>query len=163
MVRGLLIGLAALVLAAPAHAGGPTLLIGAAEDVVKQSDPVKAKAELDLAKLGGLDAIRITQVWTPGDTEPSAGSLKVDRTVVGAAQLTGIRIFVSLMNFGSRTTPLSSDDQDDFAAYAAALTPDLPAVPAFFAATDPTLTANCLRQSGPAARASPAPPHDHPP
>ena len=29
MVRGLLIGLAALVLAAPAHAGGPTLLIGA--------------------------------------------------------------------------------------------------------------------------------------
>ena len=149
MVRGLLIGLAALVLAAPARAGGPTLLIGAAEDVVKQSDPVKAKAELDLAKLGGLDAIRITQVWTPGDTEPSAGSLKVDRTVVGAAQLTGIRIFVSLVNFGSRTTPLSSDDQDDFAAYAAALARELPGVTDFIVGNEPNLNRYWLPQFGP--------------
>jgi hypothetical protein len=149
MVRGLLIGLAALVLAAPARAGGPTMLIGAAEDIVKQSDPVRAKAELDLAKLGGLDAVRITQVWAPGETEPTAGSLRVARTVVGAAQLTGIRIFVSILNFGSRTTPLSSDDQDAFAAYSAALARDLPGVTDFIVGNEPNLNRYWLPQFGP--------------
>ncbi len=112
--RLLLVALAFVGSAAPAHAGGPAMLIGAAEDVVKQADPVKAKAELDLARLGGLDAIRITQVWAPGQTAPTADDLKADRNVVAAAQLDGVRVFISVMNFGSRTTPLSSDDQDAF-------------------------------------------------
>jgi hypothetical protein len=149
MTRGLLIVLGALALAAPAHAGGPTMLIGAAEDLVKQSDPVKAKAQLDLAKLGGLDAIRITQVWSPGETAPSAASLKVDQTVVGAAQLDGIRIFISITNFGSRTTPLSSDDQDDFAAYAGALARALPGVTDFIIGNEPNLNRYWLPQFGP--------------
>jgi hypothetical protein len=154
MARGLLIAVvavanAALAFAAPAHAGGPTMLIGAAEDLVKQADPVKAKAELDLAKLGGLDAIRITQVWAPDQTQPTAASLKVDRTVVGAAQLDGIRIFVSIFNFGSRTTPLSSDDQDDFAAYAGALAKALPGVTDFIVGNEPNLNRYWLPQFGP--------------
>jgi hypothetical protein len=149
MARTLLIALATLVLAAPAQAGGPAMLIGAAEDLVKQADPVKTKAELDLAKLGGLDAIRITQVWAPGQTEPTAASLKVDRTVVGAAQLDGIRIFVSILNFGSRTTPLSSGDQADFAAYAAALAKALPGVTDYIVGNEPNLNRYWLPQFGP--------------
>jgi hypothetical protein len=150
MARGLLTAAAAaLILAGPAHAGGTTMVIGAAEDLVKQSDPVKAKAQLDLAKLGGLDAIRVTQVWAPGETAPSAGALKVDRTVVGLAQLAGIRIFVSITNFGSRTTPLSSDDQDNFAAYAGALARELPGVTDFIVGNEPNLNRYWLPQFGP--------------
>src|SRR2546423_6391033 len=149
MVRGLSVGLAALALAGPAHAGGPAMLIGAAEDVVKQSDLVKTKAEFDLAKVGGLDAIRITQVWAPGETAPTAESLKVDRVVVGAGQLTGIRIFVSVLNFGSRTTPLSSGDQDDFAAYSAAVARSLPGVTDIIVGNGPNLNRYWLPQFGP--------------
>ena len=125
------------------------MLIGAAEDLVKQSDPVKAKAQLDLAKLGGLDAIRVTQVWAPGDKAPTPGSLKVAHTVVGAAQLDGVRVFVSILNFGSRTTPLSSDDRDDFSAYAAALAKELPGVTDFIVGNEPNLNRYWLPQFGP--------------
>jgi hypothetical protein len=149
MARGLVILLVALLFAAPAHAGGPTMLIGAAEDLVKQGDPVETKAELDLAKLGGLDAIRITQVWAPGQTAPTEASLKVDRTVVGAAQLDGIRIFVSILNFGSRTTPLSDEDQADFVAYSAALAKALPGVTDFIVGNEPNLNRYWLPQFGP--------------
>jgi hypothetical protein len=136
------------------------MLIGAAEDVVKQSDPVRAKAELDLARLGGLDAIRITQVWAPGETEPTAGALKVDRTVVGAAQLTGIRIFVSVLNFGSKTTPLTSGDQSDFAAYAAALARALPGVTDFIVGNEPNLNRYWLPQFGPGGEDAAAPAYE---
>jgi hypothetical protein len=149
MRRGLLIALAALACAAPAHAGGPSLLIGAAEDLVKQSDLVQTKAELDLAKLGGLGAIRITQVWAPGQTAPTEASLQVDQMVVAAAQLDGIRIVVSIMNLGSRTTPLSSDDQDAFATYAAALAQALPGVTDYIVGNEPNLNRYWLPQFGP--------------
>src|SRR5205807_989615 len=120
--------LGSLALAAPAHAGGPAMLIGAAEDIVKQGDPVAAKAKMDLAKLGGLDAIRITQIWAPGQTTPSDGDLTLDRNVANAAKLDGIRIFVTVMPFGSRTTPLSAGDQADFATFSANLSRALPGV-----------------------------------
>ena len=62
-VRGLLIGVAAAVLlASAARAGGPTMLIGAAEDQVKQSSVTEAKAKLDLLKLAGLNTVRVTSI-----------------------------------------------------------------------------------------------------
>ncbi len=138
-----------LAYAAPAHAGGPGMLVGAAEDVVKQPDPVKAKAEMDLALLGGLDAIRITQVWAPGETRPSAEALKADRNVVDAAWLDGVRVFVSVLSFGSRTTPLSAQDEADFAAYAAALARGLPSVRDYIVGNEPNLNRYWLPQFNP--------------
>ena len=150
MGRGLVVALTALALAPAAQAGGPGMLIGAAEDIVKQSDPVKTKAELDLAKLGGLDTIRITQVWKPGETAPSAGDLAVDRMVANAAELDGIRIFVSILHFGSRTTPLTAQDQRDVAAFSAALAKGLPRVRDFIVGNEPNLNRYWLPQFGPA-------------
>jgi hypothetical protein len=160
MVRGLVVALAALVLAPAAAAGGPTMLIGAAEDVVKQGDPVKTKAELDLAKLAGLQAIRITQVWRPGETAPTADALQVDNTVVDAAQLDGIQIYVSVMNFGSATTPLSATDQADFATFAAALARGLPGVSDFIVGNEPNLNRYWLPQFGPSAEDVAAPAYE---
>jgi hypothetical protein len=124
------------------------MLIGAAEDVVKQSDPVKAKAEMDLARLGGLNAVRITTIWAPGDTAPSAGVLQLDRNVVDAAQLDGVRVFVSIMNFGSRTSPLTAGDQHDFALFSAALARALPGVRDFIIGNEPNLNRFWLPQFG---------------
>src|SRR5207249_8614995 len=100
--------------------------------------------------LGGLDAIRITQIWKPGDTAPSAGDLEVDRTVVNAASLDGIRIFVTIMSFGSRTTPLTAQDQRDFADFSAALARGLPGARDFIVGNEPNLNRFWLPQFGPA-------------
>ena len=62
---------ACLVLALPGIAAAQSpLLVGAAEDAAKWSTDPKAK--MDLAKLAGLGAVRMTSIWTLGQTAPSA-------------------------------------------------------------------------------------------
>src|SRR3712207_8482620 len=48
------------------------------------------------------------------------------RNVVATARLVGIRPYVSVTNFGSRTTPLTAQERADFAAFAAATARALP-------------------------------------
>src|SRR5918912_3678365 len=119
--RVLAILIAALAAAPAAFAGGPTMTIGATEDIVKQPDPVAAKAQMDLLKLAGLRAIRMTQEWAPGETAPSGSGFEALKNAVTAAKPDGVRVVLSVTNHGSRTTPLSDQDQADFAAYAAAV------------------------------------------
>ena len=109
MRTSLLLALVSAMLALPdtARAGGPTMLIGATEDAVRQPTLVGAKAEMDLLTLAGFNAVRVTQVWTPGDTRPSAGDLSVLRNVEQAARLDGVTVLISVLNYGSRTTPLT--------------------------------------------------------
>jgi hypothetical protein len=155
--RGLAIVLAALALAPVAHAGGPGLLVGATEDIVKQSDPVKAKAEVDLARRAGLSAIRISQYWAPGETAPSDGDLVLDGNAASAADADGIRVFVSILSYGSRTTPLSDQDQADFAAFAASLARSLPTVHDFIVGNEPNLNRYWMPQFGPSGQDVAAP------
>ena len=70
-------------------AGGPALLVGAAEDAVKQPDLVSARAQLDLARLAGLDTVRVTVLWNPGDVEPAAAERRALESLAAAARLTG--------------------------------------------------------------------------
>src|SRR5438477_1854632 len=96
--RLLLVGwtLAALIgAAAPAQAAVP-LVVGAAEDAAKQPDLVTAKAKMDLAKLAGLGAIRLTAQWSPGIRRLDGGGLVALQNAAGAAGLDGIRVFVSI-------------------------------------------------------------------
>ena len=55
-----------LVWAPSSFAGGPFMMVGAAEDVVKAQDYAFAKAEMDKLKLAGFDTIRLTQTWSKG-------------------------------------------------------------------------------------------------
>src|SRR4029077_7763191 len=119
--RLLLAAVAALLLAPAAHAGAPTLALGAAEDIVKQPDLLSAKAQMDLARLAGLRAIRSTAIWAPGQTEPSPTALTALTNAAQAAQLDAMTLSVAVYQFGSKTTPLTDQDQADFASFAAAL------------------------------------------
>src|SRR5919204_590001 len=139
---------AALVTAPPALAGGPTMMIGATEDIVKQPDPVAAKAQMDLLKLAGLRAIRMTQEWAPGDTEPSGPGFDTLKNAVAAARLDGVKVVLSVTNHGSRTTPLSDQDQADFATYAANVARALPSVRDIVIGNEPNLNRYWLPQFG---------------
>jgi hypothetical protein len=118
MRRVLVLALVFAAWAAPAHAGGPTMLVGAAEDAVQADTVAAAKAKLDLLKLAGFGAVRITEVWAPGQRAPSAAEQSRLAAVAGAARLDGIRIYVTVSNAGNRTTPLSATEQGNFAAFA---------------------------------------------
>jgi hypothetical protein len=121
-VVALLAGLAvAFQAAGSADAGGPKLVLGAAEDIVRQPSIVTAKAQFDLLSMAGLRAVRITSRWEPGRTEPEPGEQNALEIVTGAAALSGMRVYVAVFNADFRTTPLTDAQRDEFASYAAAV------------------------------------------
>jgi hypothetical protein len=137
---------AALAFAPAAHAGGPSLLIGATEDAVRSQDPVTAKAQMDLIALSGFKAVRITQIWSPGQTTLSPEDTTVIDNVVGAAQLDGIQVFASVLNATAKTTPLTEQDQSDFAAYAASIVTAFPTITHLIVGNEPNLNLYWLPQ-----------------
>jgi hypothetical protein len=140
-VRRLLVQLACVgaCLFAPAAAAASGIVVGAAEDASKQSDPVLAKAKMDLAQLAGLDAVRITTLWTPHHWAPSDGEANALRNAAAAASLDGIRLFVSIYPSGGRSTPQTPMQRAAFASYAAAVARLLPTVHDFIIGNEPNL------------------------
>ncbi len=139
-----------ILFAAPAaQAGGPTMLVGAAEDAVKADTLTQAKAQLDMLKLAGLDAVRVTAIWDPVTGVPGADTVLQLRNLAQAAQLDGVKVFVSVYPFGSRTTPLSDADQASFAGYAVSLARQIPALKNFIIGNEPNLNRFWLPQFGP--------------
>jgi hypothetical protein len=139
----------ALVLVPTATAGGPAMRVGASEDQVKQRSLVDTKARLDLLRLAGLDSVRVTLIWVPGETAPSA----VDETdlanLVGAAALGGIKVYVSVSQFGSGTTPLTDEQRTQFASYAAAVAHRFPTLAGIIVGNEPNLNRFWLPQFNP--------------
>jgi hypothetical protein len=131
--------LVALALAAGATAAGRPILVGAAEDAGKQGDPLSADAKMRLASLAGFDAIRLTALWTPGETEVGGDDLLGLANAVDAAQLEGIRVFVSVYPYGSRATPLTPAARAQFASYAASIPRLVPAVRYLIVGNEPNL------------------------
>jgi hypothetical protein len=146
MKRLLLIVLIALALPARALAGGPTMLVGVTEDAVKQPSLAGAKAQMDILRLAGFNALRITQVWAPGQTEPTPDDLAVLTNVAAAANLDGVTLMITVTNFGNRTTPLTLEDRDQFAAYTAAIARALPTVRHFVIGNEPNINRYWLPQ-----------------
>jgi hypothetical protein len=114
--------IALLALAPPAHAGGPAMRIGAAEDVVKQNTLVETRAKLTLARLAGLDTIRVTAIC----------------------------VVVSLYHFGSRTTPLTDERRTEFARFTAGIAREFPSFRDVIVGNEPNLNRFWLPQFGPA-------------
>jgi hypothetical protein len=129
--------LVAAVAAAPAQAGGPTMLVGAAEDAVQQDNLVAAKSKLDLLRLAGFGAVRIAETWTPGDRTPTAIEQKRLAAVTGAAKLDALKVYVAVLNAGSRTTPLMPGDQNDFTAFTAWIARKYPSITEFTIGNEP--------------------------
>ncbi len=137
----------AFVAVQPATAG-PGLVVGAVEDDVRASSLVEAQAKMTLFRVGGFRALRVTSFWTPGDRAPSEGEAQVLESVAGAAQVSGVRLYVTVMHPGSRTTPLTADQQGDFAAYAAAIVRAVPLIRHVIVANEPNLNRFWLPQFG---------------
>jgi hypothetical protein len=146
VVRLLLALAAALALAPVAQAGGPKMLVGATEDNVREPTLVAAKAKMDLLRLAGFDAVRVTQVWAPGQRSLAKADLVPLQNAVDAAKLSGVEVVLTVLQFGSRTTPLTEQQQSDFAAFAASLAKTLPTVRRFIVSNEPNLNRYWLPQ-----------------
>ena len=131
---------------APAAAASEGMFIGAAEDAARSVSFVDAKTKMDLARLAGFDAVRVTSNWYPGQREPDAHELRALENVAAAGELNGIRVFLSVYHPGSRTTPRSRRAREEFAAYTAALARALPGVTHFIIGNEPNLNRFWLPQ-----------------
>ena len=134
--------LAALAFSASAHAAGTRpqpLMVGAAEDAAREGGPLGADAKMSLASLAGFDTIRITSIWSPGELEVGGTELLCLQTAVGAAQLHGIRVIVSVYPYGGRTTPVTAAARAQFASYAASIPRLVPGVRYLIVGNEPNL------------------------
>ena len=119
MLRILAALLGALTVASAAQAGGSSIALGAAEDVVRAPTLVDAEANMSLLRLAGFRAVRITSTWEPGASAPSEHEAAILGNVAAAAGVHGVRVYVSVYHAGSRTTPLTAEARAQFAAYVA--------------------------------------------
>jgi hypothetical protein len=150
-VRRLLLGVAvaAFILAPTAIAGGPSMLVGAAEDQVRHQSLTEAKAKMDLLHLAGFNTVRMTSIWDPTQNQPTNNEVSMLRNATEAAKLDGMQVFASVYNFGSKTTPLSETDQANFASYTAGLASKIPDLRNFIIGNEPNLNRFWLPQFNP--------------
>jgi hypothetical protein len=141
--------LAALVLAPSALAGGPSMQLGAAEDVVRAPDLATAKAKMTMLRLAGFSSVRVTSQWLGTEAAPSATELTSLRNVAGAAQLSAVRVYLSVYPSGSRVTPLTPEARELFAAYVTGLKQQLPSVKDVIIGNEPNLNRFWLPQFNP--------------
>jgi len=146
-----------LALAPAAHAGGSSVVFGAAEDRVRSPSAVESEAEMGLLRLAGFKAVRITSFWVPGLSEPTPHEAMVLANVGTAAVLHGVRVYVSVYNEGSRTTPLTVTARKEFASYAAAIARDNPAFRDVIIGNEPNLNRFWLPQFDPLRKGASAP------
>jgi len=148
MRLGLLAALAAVLgLAAPSvAAAGPRLVAGAVEDDVRASSLVEAETKMTALRVAGFRAVRITSFWMPGLTAPTAGEREVLENVGAAGVRNGVRVYVTVMHPGSRTTPLTEEARAEFASYAAAIVRDAPSLRHVIVANEPNLNRFWLPQ-----------------
>ena len=149
MFRRLLPFAAALAVAPSALAAGPAMSFGAAEDVVRSPDLVSAKARMTVFRLAGYTAIRVTSQWLPGQVAPPDSELGILRNVAVAAQLAGVKVYISVYPSGSRSTPLTPEARSQFAANLTVLAQQLPSVDDVIVGNEPNLNRFWLPQFNP--------------
>jgi hypothetical protein len=126
-----------MLVGAPAAGAGSGMAIGADEDAGKQANPSTAKMKMDLARLAGLSAIRITQVWVKGQTALSNADSMALQNAANAASLDGVKLIVTIYNYKSSNTPLTDTDRVQFAQYARAIVQTVPSVTDFVVGNEP--------------------------
>jgi hypothetical protein len=137
-------------LVAPTFASAaPGLVVGAVEDDVRASTTVEAEAKMMTFRLSGFRAVRVTSLWTPGSTKPTDDELNQLRNVVDAGVRNGVRVYVTVMSPGSRTTPLTDEERADFASYAAAIVRAIPSLGHVIVGNEPNLNRFWLPQFAP--------------
>lgn len=127
---------------------GPGLVAGAVEDDVRASTLVEAEARMRALRLSGYRAVRVTSYWTPGSTRPTQTELTILENVGAAGVRNGVRVYVTVMHPGSRTTPLTEDARTEFASFAAAIARSAPSLRHLIIGNEPNLNRFWLPQFG---------------
>lgn len=138
-----------LVVAPAAHAGGPAMALGATEDAVRSPDLASTKARMTLLRLAGFTSVRVTSQWLPGQSAPPELELQILRNVAAAAQLSGVTVYLSVYPPGSRSTPLTPEAREQFAAYVTVLVQQLPYVKDLIVGNEPNLNRFWMPQFNP--------------
>ena len=149
MRRALAIALALLALAG--CGGGDDkreFHVGVVEDSTRQPVAAAARDRVQAVKDAGFDAIRVTSIWAPGQTEPEPGELDVLRNVATASKDLDVRLFIAVYHAGSATTPRTDEARGQFASYVASLARQLP-VGDFIIGNEPNLNRFWMPQFGP--------------
>jgi hypothetical protein len=97
-------------------------------------------------RLAGFRAVRVTSFWTPGLRKPTDGELTVLENVGAAAERHGVRVYLTVMHPGSRTTPLTEEARAEFASYAAAVVRSAPSLRHVIVGNEPNLNRFWLPQ-----------------
>src|SRR5437667_4778641 len=148
--RPLILSLCLLALVAPAAArASMTMTIGAAEDEGRNADPAVARAKVDLATAAGFQALRVTAIWTPGQSVVPDDQLAALQSIAAAGMFDGVTIYTTVMPYGSRTTPLTEAARRDFASFAADLARRVPEMRNLIIGNEPNINRYWLPQFGP--------------
>src|SRR4051795_3806910 len=149
MLTRLLPFIAALAFAPAALAGGPMMQFGAAEDVVRSPDLPTAKAKMTLLRLAGFSAVRVTSQWQGTEAAPSEQELAILKNVTGAAQLSAVKVYLSVYPRGSAVTPLTPEARELFAQYVTVLKQQLPSIKDVIVGNEPNINRFWLPQFNP--------------
>jgi hypothetical protein len=103
---------------------------------------------MDMAALAGLDTVRMSVTWEPGDTRIDATDEAILRNASAAAQLDGVRLIVSIYPQDWRSAPLTSGDRGAFASFAASIAKEFPAIRDFIVGNEPNLNLFWMPQFG---------------
>jgi hypothetical protein len=124
------------------------MTIGAAEDEGRNADPAVARAKVDLAAAAGFQALRVTAIWSPGQTAVPADQLDALQSIAAAGVFDGVTIYTTVMPFGSRTTPLTEKSRRQFASFAADLVRRVPQMRNLIIGNEPNINRYWLPQFG---------------
>jgi len=127
---------------------GTGMFVGATEDNIRSLDPLITKSKMDLAALAGLDTIRMSVTWEPGQQRVGGDDEIVLRNASTAAQLDGVRLILSISPRDWRSVPLTSRARGQFAAFAASIAEEFPAIRDFIVGNEPNLNLFWMPQFG---------------
>jgi hypothetical protein len=124
-----------------------TLAVGVADEAVRE--PERGEMVMQQLADAGFRAVRITTIWDPGETEPAADELDALRRVADDANQNDVRVFLSVYQAGSATTPLTDEARDQFATYSAAVVRDVPEIRDVIVGNEPNLNRFWMPQFDP--------------
>jgi hypothetical protein len=122
------------------------LLVGALEDAVKWPHQKTADDRIALASQAGFNALGITTLWTPGQTEPDPAELAILHNVAESTRRRHIHLLITVYAPRPRYAPVADDQQEEYASFMATLARDLPSVRDFAVWNEPNLNGFWLYQ-----------------
>jgi hypothetical protein len=137
----------ASVVAAPAS-GGTGMFVGAASDDARSLTPAIAKSRMDLTARAGLGAVRLSVIWSPGETRVGGDDVIVLRNATHAAELDGVRVILSIYARSWKTVPRTSLERGEFAQFSASIARAFPTVTDFVVGNEPNLNLFWMPQFG---------------